>query len=87
MGGARNLSCTECSSAIEARAAVAIQGCRFDRLVNQPGSRYFRAYKGGSVRSENTTYAAATKAFEVADSGAPPSVAPVRGACPPYHAV
>ena len=63
--------CDECSSAIEARSSVAVQGSSFDDLVNLPGARYVRAYKGGAVRLENNTFAAATKAFEVTDSGAP----------------
>jgi hypothetical protein len=70
LGGARDLDCNECSSGIEARAAVAVQNCRFEKLITQPGSRYIRAYKGGSVRSENNTFAAATKAFEITDTGA-----------------
>ena len=68
LGGPRNSACDECSSAIEARSSVAVQGCSFDNLLIEPGSRYVRAYKGGAVRLENNTFAAATKAFEVEDS-------------------
>jgi hypothetical protein len=69
LGGARDLACTECSSAIEARAAVTVQNCIFEKPITAPGSRYIRAYKGGSVRMEGNTFAAATKIFEVSDSG------------------
>ena len=70
LGGARDLACTECSSAIEARAAVSVQNSAFENLLPEVGSVYIRAYKGGSVRLENNTYEAATKAFEVQDTGA-----------------
>jgi hypothetical protein len=70
LGGARDLACTECSSAIEARAAVTVQNCKFEKAISALGSRYIRAYKGGSVRMEGNTFAAATKILEVSDSGA-----------------
>lgn len=70
LGGARDLACDECSSAIEARASVAIQDCQFRKPISRPGSRYIRAYKGGSVRLENNTFDPATKTFEIEDSGA-----------------
>lgn len=69
LGGARELACTECSSGIEARAAVSVRNSMFEKLITEPGSRYIRAYKGGAVRLENNTYEAATKAFEVQDTG------------------
>jgi hypothetical protein len=69
LGGARNLACTECSSAIEARAAVTVQNCTFEKPIKAPGSRYIRAYKDGSVRMEGNNFAAANNSFEVSDTG------------------
>jgi hypothetical protein len=69
LGGARGPHCTECSSGIEARKAVAVQNCKFEKPIAASGSRYIRAYKGGSVWMKNNTFAAATKIFEVSDSG------------------
>lgn len=63
---------------------MAVQGCSFDNLVDQAGSRYVRAYKGGAVRLEDNAFAAADEAFEVADSGALPP--PHRPCGPPWTA-
>jgi hypothetical protein len=72
LGGAEDLSCTDCdSAAIEARGPVTVQNCMFEKLITAPYSRYIRAHQRGAVRMESNTFDAATKVFEITDSGTP----------------
>jgi hypothetical protein len=56
-------------SGINAFAAVTVENCIFKKAVALPGSRYIKAFDGGSVRMVGNTFEATTGMFEVSYRG------------------